>query len=600
MQEYLNKLYNKVQEFPTTSGCYKMYSQNNKILYIGKAKNLRARVKNYFIERISHKTKILMNNVANIEIITTNSEYEALLLECNLIKKYKPDYNIKLKDDKGYPMIRITCEKYPRIFKTRKIINDGSEYFGPYVNTKNLDLVLDLINKIFKTRKCKKKSKNPCFYFHMNQCLGVCHREDLEEEYKKEVEKIKHILNGNISKLLDEIEIQMQAVIKKEDFETAIKLKETKKSLMEISQTQIITRMNKISTDYVYIHKTDNLNVIVILKYRDGKLVEKDINFDKSIYDEGELISIFITQYYTSLNMIVPDKIYIFKKIETENIIKLINEFKDIKPDIVHEETPNTTKIMEMAISNAEIALREYSNEQNQSLENLKIILEMTKLPKTIEGFDVAHLNGYNTVASLITFKMGKPFKDGYRVYKINSLNHGEIDDFKAIKEVVSRRYSKLINEKSEELPDLVLIDGGKGQLNAAYDILKKLRIKDKVAICALAKKEEMIFLPNKTQGIKLPEGNSALKILQNVRDEAHRRANGFNKKLRSNIKLNYSKIKGIGEQKSKTILKMLGTQKDISLLSEDEIASKVNTNIKTAKKIKDFLENQNLKNNQS
>ncbi|AHH08433.1 excinuclease ABC subunit C [Borrelia anserina] len=599
MRENLISLYKKAQEFPTTSGCYKMYSQANKILYIGKAKNLRARVKNYFSERISKRVKILMRNVANIEVISTNSEYEALLLECNLIKKYKPDYNIKLKDDKGYPMIRITCEKYPRIFKTRKIINDGSEYFGPYVNTKNLDLVLDLINKTFKTRKCKKKSKTPCLYFHMDQCLGVCYREDLEDKYKKEVEKIRHILNGNISNLLDTIEIKMKEAIKKEDFESAIKLKETKKSLIEISQIQIITKINKLSTDYIYIHKTDSLNVIVILKYKDGKLVEKDINFDESIYEKDELTEKFITQYYTSLNMIVPNKICIFKKIATEDITKLINEIKSTKTEVVYEGTKDTLKIMETAISNAEIALRSYDNEKNKATESLKIILEMTKLPKTIEGFDISHLSGYKTVASLVTFKMGKPIKDRYRVYKINSLNNGKINDLKAIKEVISRRYSKLINEQLE-LPDLILIDGGKGQLNAAYSILKGLQIEDKIAICALAKREETIFLPNKTQSIKLPKGNSALKILQNVRDEAHRRANSFNKKLRKNIELYYSQIENIGKQKAKNILKTLGTYQDILLLNEEEIAKKMKINIEMAKKIKKFSEDKNLKNTNS
>ncbi|ACH93400.1 excinuclease ABC subunit UvrC [Borrelia duttonii] len=599
MRKHLNDLYKQIEKFPKTSGCYKMYSKDNKILYIGKAKNLRSRVKNYFSKRTSHKTKILMNNVTNIEIITTNSEYEALLLECNLIKKYKPTYNIKLKDDKGYPMIRITCEKYPRIFKTRKIINDGSEYFGPYVNVKNLDLVLDLINKTFKTKKCKKKSKNPCLYFHMGQCLGVCYREDLEDEYRKEIEQIKHILNGNISKLLNDIEIKMKEVIMKENFEAAIKLKETKKSLIEISQTQIITKIDKLSEDYLYIHKTNSLNTIVILKYKDGKLTEKDIHFDESIYEEDELIEKFITQYYTSPNMIVPDKIHIFKKIDTSNITKLINELKNIKTEIIYKETQDNIKIIEMATSNAKLALITYNHEKNKAIENLKTILEMKKLPKTIEGFDIAHINGYKTVASLVTFKMGKPFKDGYRVYKINSLSNGEIDDCKAIKEVISRRYSKLINEQLK-LPDLILIDGGKGQLNAAYSILKGLRIEEKIAICALAKKEEIIFLPNKNQGIKLQKRNSALQVLQNVRDEAHRRANNFNNKLHNNIKLNYTKIKGIGEQKAKKILKVLGTYKDILLLNEDEIATKMKINITMANKIKKFAEEQNLNNKQN
>ena len=596
MIERLQGLYQRVQRFPTTSGCYKMYSATGRVLYIGKAKNLRARVKSYFLERIGHKTKILMRNVERIEIITTNSEYEALLLECNLIKEHRPDYNIKLKDDKGYPMIRITREKYPRVFKTRKIINDRSEYFGPYVNAKNLDLALDLINKTFKTRKCKNRSNTPCLYFHMGQCLGVCYRDDLEEEYGKEINKIRSILNGNISELLDEIERKMKDVIKKEDFEQAIKLKETKKSLIELNQTQIITKINKLSADYVYIYKSDTLNIIVILKYRDGKLVEKDINFDESIYEEDELVAEFLVQYYTSMNMIVPNKIYIFKDIETTNITKLISELKNTQPEIIYEESRNTIKIMEMAISNAEIALREYENEKHKALENLRIILEMTKLPKTIEGFDISHINGHKTVASLVTFAMGKPFKGGYRVYKINSLINGEIDDFKAIKEVVSRRYTKLINENLE-LPDLILVDGGKGQLNSAYSVLKELKIADKVPICALAKREETIFVPNKTQGINLASGDLALRVLQNVRDEAHRRANKFNSRLRGKIKLNYNDIEGIGEKFAKNILKTLGTYEDILPLTENEIAEKMNINIDLAKKIKKFSEEKHLQN---
>ncbi|AFI31241.1 UvrABC system protein C [Borrelia crocidurae str. Achema] len=433
----------------------------------------------------------------------------------------------------------------------------------------------------------------------MGQCLGVCYREDLEDEYKKEIEQIKHILNGNISKLLNDIEIKMKEVIMKENFEAAIKLKETKKSLIEISQTQIITKIDKLSEDYLYIHKTDSLNTIVILKYKDGKLTEKDIHFDESIYEEDELIEKFITQYYTSPNMIVPDKIHIFKKIDTSNITKLINELKNIKTEIIYKETQDNIKIIEMATSNAKLALITYNHEKNKAIENLKTILEMKKLPKTIEGFDIAHINGYKTVASLVTFKMGKPFKDGYRVYKINSLNNGEIDDCKAMKEVISRRYSKLLNEQLK-LPDLILIDGGKGQLNAAYSILKGLRIEEKIAICALAKKEEIIFLPNKNQGIKLQKRNSALQVLQNVRDEAHRRANNFNNKLHNNIKLNYNKIKGIGEQKAKKILKVLGTYKDILLLNEDEIATKMKINITMANKIKKFAEEQNLNNKQN
>nr|WP_267507820.1 excinuclease ABC subunit UvrC [Borreliella bavariensis] len=595
MKETLTSLFEKVTKLPTTSGCYKMLNENKKILYIGKAKNLRSRIKSYFLEKKSHKIKILMKNVKSIEVITTNSEYEALLLECNLIKTHKPDYNVKLKDGKGYPMVRITHEKYPRIFKTRKIINDQSEYFGPFANVKKLDQILDFINKTFKIRKCKKKSNAPCLYYHMGQCLGVCYKENLEKEYQIEVNKAKSILNGNISEILSQIDIKLKLAVQKEDFETAIKLKEMKSSLIEINQIQIVTKANNLNIDYVYVHPGENVNTIIVLKYRDGKLVERDANFDESICKKDELILQFLIQYYTSINMIVPDKIHIFlKDVDTKNVEKLINEIKNTKTEIIYKETKEILKIMEMAISNAELSLKEYENKSNKALESLKIFLEMDKLPKIIEGFDIAHLKGQETVASMVTFKMGIPFKENYKLYKLNSLLKGEIDDFRAIKEVILRRYSEIINKKLE-LPNLILIDGGKGQLSAAFSILKSLKIEDKVKVCSLAKKHETIFLTTNKKGINLPQGHPALIMLQNVRDEAHRKANGFNKKRREKITLLYTKIDGVGEKTAQKILKLIGTYKDILPLSENEISEKIKVNIKLAKRIKEFAIKENL-----
>ncbi|MBB6031412.1 excinuclease ABC subunit C [Borreliella spielmanii] len=595
MKENLTSLFEKVIKLPTTSGCYKMLNENKKILYIGKAKNLRSRIKSYFLEKKSQKIKILMKNVKSIEVITTNSEYEALLLECNLIKTHKPDYNVKLKDGKGYPMIRITHEKYPRIFKTRKIINDQSEYFGPFTNVKKLDQVLDFINKTFKIRKCKKKSNAPCMYYHMGQCLGVCYKENLEKEYQEELDKAKSILNGNISEILSQIDVKLKLAIQKEDFETAIKLKEIKSSLIEITQIQIVAKTNNLNTDYVYVHPGEHVNTIIVLKYRNGKLVERDANFDESICKKNELVLQFLIQYYTSINMIVPDKIHIFlKDVDTKNAEKLINEIKNTKTEIIYKETEEILKIMEMAISNAELSLREYENKSNKALESLKICLEMDKLPKIIEGFDIAHLKGQETVASMVTFKMGIPFKEHYKLYKLNSLSKGEIDDFKAIKEVILRRYSEIIN-KNLELPNLILIDGGKGQLNAAFSILKGLKIENNVKVCSLAKKHETIFLTTNKKGINLPQGHPALRILQNVRDEAHRKANEFNKKRREKITLLYTKIHGIGEKTAQKILKSIGTYKDILPLSESEISKKIKVNIEIAKRIKEFAMKENL-----
>ncbi|WP_151074197.1 excinuclease ABC subunit UvrC [Borreliella turdi] len=594
MKETLTSLFEKAIKLPTTCGCYKMLNENKKILYIGKAKNLRSRIKSYFLEKKSHKIKILMKNVKSIEVITTNSEYEALLLECNLIKTHKPDYNVKLKDGKGYPMVRITHEKYPRIFKTRKIINDQSEYFGPFTNVKKLDQVLDFINKTFKIRKCKKKSNTPCLYYHMGQCLGVCYKENLEKEYQKELYKAKSILKGDISEILSQIDIKLKLAVQKEDFEAAIKLKEIKSSLIEINQIQIITKTNNLNIDYVHVHPGENINIIMVLKYRNGKLVERDANFDGSICRKDELILQFLTQYYTSINMIVPDKIHIFiKDVDTKNVEKLINEIKNTKTEIIYKETEEILKIREMAISNAELSLKEYENKSNKALESLKIFLEMDKLPKIIEGFDIAHLEGQETVASMVTFKMGIPLKESYKLYRLKSLLKGEIDDFKAIKEVILRRYSEIIN-KNLELPNLILIDGGKGQLSAAFSVLKGLKIENKIKVCSLAKKQETIFLTTNKKGINLPQGHPALRILQNVRDEAHRKANGFNKKRREKITLLYTKINGIGEKKAQKILKLIGTYEDILLLSENEISEKIKVNIQLARKIKEFAIKEN------
>ncbi len=433
----------------------------------------------------------------------------------------------------------------------------------------------------------------------MGQCLGVCYKENLEKEYQKELDKAKSILNGNISEISSQIDIKLKHAIQKEDFETAIKLKEIRNSLIEINQIQIVTKTNNLNIDYVHVHPGENVNTIIVLKYRNGKLVERDANFDESICKENELILQFLIQYYTSINMIVPDKIHIFlKDIDTKNVEKLINEIKNTKTEIIYKETEEILKIMEMAISNAELSLREYENKSTKALESLKIVLEMDKLPKIIEGFDIAHLKGQETVASMVTFKMGMPFKENYRLYKLNSLLKGEIDDFKAIKEVISRRYSEIINNNLE-LPNLILIDGGKGQLNAALSILKGLKIENKVKVCSLAKKQETIFLTTNKKGINLPQGHPALRILQNVRDEAHRKANGFNKKRREKITLLYTKIHGIGEKTAQKILKSIGTYKDILPLSENEISEKIKVNVQLAKRIKEFAIKENsIKNN--
>ncbi len=522
-----------VKDFPSLSGVYVMKDVGGEIIYIGKAKNLKKRVSSYFLANRDAKTSVLVSKIESIEVIATNSEYEALLLENNLIKAHSPRYNICLKDGKTYPVIRITDEEFPRVFRTRDIVNDNSLYFGPYTQVGLVDLYLELIKRIFHIRKCRGKLKRrdyPCLYFHLNMCKAPCIGGVSSSEYRKEVDEISRVLSGDSDDMIAFLKEKIEAASATLDYEMAKVYRDFLLGIEAVTSSQDVVDNFEGMRDFVAYYVSGETVIFCVLQMRNGKLLGKDIFRIKKIEYEDELIEQFLMQFYQMYHE-PPETIVLGTSLDLADVEKYFRNHLVDGVSIVKPEGKHDSAILNMALSNCKIdADRQKSLDRSEGLKELKEIFNMKREPRIIEGFDIAHLHGKHTVSSLIYFKDGLPSKKDYRKFKLRSLD-GKIDDFESMREVTARRYTRLLNEK-KRLPDLILIDGGQGQVNAVYGILKSLNIED-ITLLGLAKKNEEIFIPHNNKPYVLPEGNPALRILQNVRDEAHRFATSFNQQLR-------------------------------------------------------------------
>ncbi|NOY10328.1 MAG: excinuclease ABC subunit UvrC [Spirochaetes bacterium] len=567
----------KSANFPGKPGVYIMKNTDGGIIYIGKAKNLKNRVKSYFTEKKSLKTDFLVRNIEDIDIIITKTEQEALLLENNLIKKWKPKYNIDLKDGKTYPVIRITNDVYPGIFRTRRIVFDGSLYYGPFPGARQIDTYLKLIDKIFPLRKCRgklKKREHPCLNYYIGRCLSPCTGRIGKNEYNGMVEQIKKLLSGKGEDLIKEMKTGMLKASENLDFEEAAKLRDNINAVKFIQNRQYIVDFDTESRDYIGFGSKGCLFTFVILQMREGKLIGRETFHADSYADEQETFYHFIFQYYSQTQNL-PRLIYIPEPVNTDQMNALMSQLKS--PLII--KTPRRGRHLQtllMALENAGESLNLRLSKHNRSgaLETLKEALGMAVIPRRIEGFDIAHLAGEFTVASMVSFKNGLPDKKSYRRFKIRSLK-GKIDDFEAMREVLARRYTRVINEKIDK-PDLILVDGGKGQLGAAKEILDSLGLKS-IDIAGLAKKNEEIFIPEKNEPIILDKDSDALRLLQHIRDESHRFANTFHQKLRKKSLLHseLTEIPGIGKKRSIILLKEYKSIKDIKAHKPEEISKK-------------------------
>ncbi|AGB42018.1 excinuclease ABC, C subunit [Halobacteroides halobius DSM 5150] len=596
------KLKQKVKNLPHEPGVYLMKGQRGQVIYVGKAKSLRNRVGSYFqdTKHQRFKTTVLVKRIADLDYIITDTEMEALILENNLIKKYNPKFNIQLKDDKTYPYIKVTVTtKYPRVYKTRVVKQDGARYFGPYTDPKAVNDMLDLIHDLFPLRTCKqdltKEQGRACLNYHIDKCLGPCIEEINPQEYQKMIEQVLMILEGKEANLKQDLEAQMEVAAESLDFERAAQLRDQSKAIDKITQKQKVVTKDLVDRDIVALAQEEELICLQLLIVRNGRLIGKEDFIFTEVQDKQETLTSFLQQYYDTVYYI-PEEILIDTKLEDQSLIaKWLSNEQESKVGIKLPKQGAKKELVEMAYRNARHNLKEHklqttlhSSHIGRGVKELKEELNLATAPYRIEGFDISTIQGQATVASLVVFENGVPKKSDYRRFKMKTLE-GQ-DDFGAMQEVVERRYSRLI-EKEKKFPDLILIDGGKGQLNAAVNILEKLN-KSGQPIISLAKKKEEIFLPNREESILLPRKSDALYLVQRVRDEAHRFAVNYHRKLRSR-RLTHSMlddIPGVGTKKRQALLQHFGSLGKIKQASKEELVEVAGIGPQLAQQIKEYM----------
>ncbi|MBE6352040.1 MAG: excinuclease ABC subunit UvrC [Treponema bryantii] len=589
---------------PLSSGVYLWRNPENTVIYVGKAKNLKNRLSSYFSGRKDVKTRLLISHAASIEYITTTNEYEALLLENNLIKKYNPRYNINLKDGKSYPVLRITNEDFPRIFKTRRILQDGSKYFGPYPDVNALDTFIETIFKLYPVRRCRtfRKRETPCLYYHMNQCKAPCCKKISKQSYNEFFGEITTLLEGKGEETTAKLTKQMKDAAKELNFEKAARLRDGIKALMVLQNQNVVESFDSEDRDYIAYNREGELISFTVLKIRQGKLIGRNNFRCTSLNEDEELLGEFMNAYYTDSTHI-PPYIYVPTQNGLEIVSKWLEETFDSSSQIilVDDSIPNAARhkaAMNMAFQNAreDIIRRLRERGDTPALEELKTLLDLDNLPLRIEGFDIAHIGGKFPVASLISFYNGNPDKKNYRYFRLKTTD-GIIDDFASMKEAVSRRYTRLLNEQ-QDLPDLILIDGGIGQVNAAEGILQSLDLD--IPIIGLAEKNEEIYLPGNSTPLILPRRSDALRLLQRVRDETHRFATSKNQKLRTkeNTQSPLLQIPNIGEKRALLLQKEFTTLENLCNQEESKVAQLLHIKADEATDIllnaKNLLEKQN------
>ncbi len=588
-----DKLKNKVRQFPSTPGVYVMRDSRGKVIYVGKAKNLKSRASSYFTGEKDIKTRFLVEKAADIEAILTATEYEALVLENNLIKRHTPRYNINLKDGKTYPVIRITSEEFPRIFRTRRIIRDGSTFFGPYPNVKAVDVYIELIRKLYPLRRCKvlRKRDKPCLYHHIGRCPAPCVGYISKEEYGKTVRKVKTMLSGRTVGFRKELEKQMHEAALKLEFERAADLRDALTSLELLEAEPAVMDFKDVARDYIDFVASVRHVVFAVMQMRGGQITGRELYMNEYAGAPSEALPEFLLQYYAETGRERPERLYLPEH-PGENLERFFNENEGKVPKILVPVEKKDMAVLAMVRQNAGSELDRLVKKDGDrpALELLKQVLSLPAVPRRIEGFDIAQLQGRHTVASLISFIDGRPDRAGYRHYKIMS-TRGEVDDYKAIAEAVARRYQRLLNEK-KPLPDLILVDGGKGQVSAARKVLEALDLAGKISLVGLAKRDEELWMPGASEAIRLPEGDPGLRILQQVRDETHRFATTHNRKLRA-ADLNLSTLEGvpgIGPSKSAKLLTTYKSLEGIYDRSSDEIAKTAGVGLAVAETVRDFL----------
>ena len=573
------------ENLPKKPGVYIMRDANDKIIYIGKAKNLINRVRSYFREKLDRpKTQILMSHFDSLEYIVTNSEKEALILEANLIKKHRPRYNIQLKDDKRYPYVKITNEKFPRLIITRNVTKNGV-YYGPFTDVTSVKKTVKFLKSLFKIRTCRNMD-GPCLNSQIELCYAPCSGEISQDEYREIINKIDLFFQGKYSVIVKNLKKEMMEAAQNEQFEKAAVLRDQITSIEEIMEKQFVDLVDDdLDQDVIAIAPNDNEVVVIIMLIRNGKIVGRDdFLMSGSQYESNsEIVFAFIQQYY-GFNRHVPKQILLNESIDD---VGLLEEWlSDLRGNRVYIKVPMKgvkLRLVNMAQKNAEI-IKHQKKAMENSLIELKKYLKLDKLPRVIEGYDISNISGKFAVGSKVSFKDAEPNKKKYKRFKIETPGP---NDFAMMKELLTHRL-KMID--TDEEPDLIVIDGGKGQLGMACEVLDELNLSH-IPIIGLAKEFEEIYLPNSRKPIIIPKNNKALHLLQQVRDESHRFAITYHRKLRSdNIsESSLDDVPGIGKKRKINILKEFETIDNVKNASVEELAKIDGMNKKVANNVHDY-----------
>ncbi|MCC5941089.1 MAG: excinuclease ABC subunit C [Balneolaceae bacterium] len=587
----------KVAHLPLKPGVYQFKDSRGNHLYIGKAKKLRNRVRSYFQDSVNHdgRIRVMVKKIHDLEVIVTDSEAEALILENTLIKKHQPRYNILYRDDKSYPYICITNEEKPRVYPTRTVIKDGSKYFGPYDHVGHLRRMLETIRKTFDLCTCAVSPKmidksrgapkwHSCFDDYLKNCSGDWQT----EKYRDTLQKVERLLSGKTEGLMREVKEEMELASAALEFEQAASLRDSLLSLQKYNQKMKIVDSKKINRDLFAIEVAEDISEAcgVLFKIREGKLVGKFHRYIKNIEDIAPevMMQAFLEDYYTDPRGIdsgsLPDEVYISHEMyDDEPLYQYLWEVLGKKVPIHVPKIGDKKHLMEMALSNARLKLGERRIEKEKAeknripkaVEDLKEYLHLNRLPRRIECFDNSNIQGSDPVASMVCFVDGKPRKSEYKRFNIKTVVGP--DDFASMREVLIRRYSRVKKDKLQA-PDLILVDGGKGQLSAAVEALREIDFLEHSEVAGLAKRLEEVFLPGRADAVMIPKRSPSLKLLQMARDEAHRFAITFHRKKRSGrtLKTELTEIPGIGEKKAAELLKEFGSVKKIKESSRETL----------------------------
>ena len=602
MNETLEK---KLDNLPTEPGVYKHLDDEGAVLYVGKAKNLRNRVRSYFHESRPRdgRIAIMVKKIADVEIIVTDTEVEALILENNLIKELQPRYNVNLRDDKSYPYICIKNERFPRVFPTRTVRKDGSKYFGPYTDVKQMNRLLDAIRSVFQLRTCsldlaedkiETGKYDVCLQYHIDNCKAPCVGKQSEADYEATIERVEKLLNGQTKELTERLEAQMEEASENLNFEEAARIRDQIDALKKYSRQQKVVSQDFEDRDIFGLHldREEDVACGVVFQVREGKMIGRRHKYIAPVDGRApeELLLAFAEDYYTSATFF-PDEVLFShdpNELPTDDTVPLEELLAAEKGKQVPIKVPQRgekASLMRMVKSNAKLLVNEWTLQRMkrrkeripQSVKDLKSDLRMDELPRRIECFDISHLGGTETVASCVVFKDAKPRKSDYRTYKIRSTEEGTPDDFKAMREVITRRYRRMKKEDGP-WPHLVVIDGGKGQLSSAVASLKEVGVYGKFSVIGLAKRLEEVFTPGDSDPVLIAKDSTSLQLLQKVRNEAHRFAVTYQRKRRKKKTLHSEllDIHGIGPKTAQALLSEFGSVQRVKEADHDALAAVV------------------------